>query len=243
MQLAQQEVLSRQIALVTAQSNQAGVLVTADVGFVVLLLLLVIMIVRRDFSDQVRHYIQIVDEQKRELERANRELSELAMRDGLTGLINHRTFHERLADEFTRAERQMSTTSLLMIDVDHFKQYNDSYGHPAGDALLRRLAALLSDSARSCDVVARYGGEEFAILLPVTDTSGALDLAERLRKRVEGENWQSAVITVSIGVAASGYGRYRAADLLCWADRALYQSKANGRNRVTLAAMEELSLA
>jgi len=204
---------------------------------------LVVIIVRRDFSAQVRHYIQIVDEQKFELEQANKELSELAMRDGLTGLINHRTFQERLADEFARTERHFSPLSLLMIDVDHFKAYNDAFGHPAGDALLKRLAELLADSARASDIVARYGGEEFAILLPVTDTAGAVELAERLRIRIETADWQSAGITVSVGVAACGRDRQTPGQLLAHADKALYKSKADGRNRVTIASGENFTLA
>lgn len=243
MQASEQQVLSRQIATVTVQSDESGALVTADVGSVVVFLLLVIIIVRRDFSAQVRHYVQIVDDQKHELERANRELAELAMRDGLTGLINHRTFHERLAAELSRNHGSHCTTSLLMIDVDHFKLYNDSYGHPAGDALLRRLAVILSDCARSSDIVARYGGEEFAILLPLTEASGAMELAERLRKRIESEKRQLSGITVSVGVANSDRNRLSAGELVGQADRALYQSKEGGRNKVTLAAAAQLDAA
>ncbi|MDR3707270.1 MAG: diguanylate cyclase [Capsulimonadaceae bacterium] len=229
-------VLARQMEDVTKRSDETQVLVTADVALVVVVLGLMILIVRHDHSAQVNHYVQIVEEQKRNLEHANRELAELAKRDGLTGLINHRTFHERLATEFVLLARHSEPISLLMIDVDHFKAYNDTFGHQAGDAILARIAQILDDAGRASDVVARYGGEEFAILLPTTGPHGAHELAERLRRRVEADTWQNASVTISIGVSSSTRDATNPTELLAMADRALYRSKALGRNQVTIAS-------
>src|ERR1041384_5249318 len=142
-----------------------------------------------------------------ELAEANSRLAQLAVTDGLTGLYNHRHFHERLALEVERSQRNGLPLSLFMIDVDHFKQYNDAHGHPAGDEVLRQLARILGDGRRANDVVARYGGEEFAIVLVDTAQFAAAKLAERLRERVaehnfpQGESQPGGRLTISIGVA------------------------------------------
>src|SRR5205085_7620259 len=110
------------------------------------------------------------------------KLQALAITDGLTGLKNHRAFQEKLAEEFERSCRQNLPLSLLLLDVDKFKHYNDTYGHPAGDQVLKMVAALLGETVRPADFVARYGGEEFVILLPGMDAEGAVTLAERVRE-------------------------------------------------------------
>jgi diguanylate cyclase (GGDEF)-like protein len=173
-----------------------------------------------------------------ELAAANRRLEQLAITDGLTELHNHRYFHERLASEVERANRTHLPLSLLMIDVDHFKHYNDRNGHPAGDAVLRDVAQILREGRRMNDTVARYGGEEFAVLLPDTPRSSARSLAETLRARVEARDFQHSDLqplgrlTVSVGVACAPDDAASAAELLQAADDALYRAKGAGRNRV-----------
>jgi diguanylate cyclase (GGDEF)-like protein len=176
-----------------------------------------------------------------ELAEANSRLAQLAVTDGLTGLYNHRHFHERLALEVERSQRNGLPLSLFMIDVDHFKQYNDHHGHPAGDEVLRQLARLLGDNRRVNDVVARYGGEEFAIVLVDTAKFAAAKLAERLRERVAehafpaGESQPGGRLTISIGVGTCPDDAIDAENLVRAADAALYAAKHAGRDRVVLA--------
>ncbi|UCF80622.1 MAG: GGDEF domain-containing protein [Acidobacteriota bacterium] len=169
-----------------------------------------------------------------------RRMEELAVTDGLTGLYNHRRFRAALSDEVRRAERTGAALSLLMLDLDHFKRLNDTYGHPAGDSVLRQTAALLRRTVRDIDVAARYGGEEFAVLLIDTDAADALRTAERVRAAVEAETFShertQLDVTVSVGAAthlagSSGPDAALSADaLLRSADRALYAAKEAGRN-------------
>jgi diguanylate cyclase (GGDEF)-like protein len=166
-------------------------------------------------------------------------LQELATVDGLTGVANRRCFDERFLLEWTRAQRQFEPLSLILIDVDYFKQYNDNYGHLIGDQCLKRVAeALKLCVKRSTELVARYGGEEFCILLPDTDVQGALTVAERIRAHIENlamphEASQCAnIVTVSCGVAAmTPTAENESAMLISAADEAVYQAKANGRNQ------------
>lgn len=182
----------------------------------------------------------------RRREAVEAELSVLASTDGLTGLANRRTFDRHLDTEWLRASREGTPVSLLMIDVDRFKTYNDHYGHPAGDECLRKLAILLVQAVhRPNDLVARYGGEEIAVLLPNTDKSGAVRVAERIRTQVEAlalrheGNPPSNVLTISIGSVtrspAQERPRIASSELVSLADKALYEAKLNGRNRVVIA--------
>ncbi len=180
-----------------------------------------------------------------ELAEANRRLEQLAITDGLTGLRNHRYFHERLASEVERSHRSGHPLSLLMIDVDHFKHYNDRNGHPAGDSVLRGVDSILADGRRLNDVVARYGGEEFAILLVDTPRAAACGLAETLRRRVEQQGFDHAAgqpggrLTISVGVATCPDHAGTPAELVQSADTALYRAKNAGRNRVEAASETE----
>ena len=156
-----------------------------------------------------------------------------AITDGLTGLYNHRYLHERLDEELNRARRRKSALSLLFFDCDHFKIYNDTHGHKAGDAALARIARTIETCSRRVDLAARYGGEEFVLVLIETDNAGALTVAERIRSEVEADSMAAGQpLTVSIGIA--GYPENAAAkdELLDKADWAMYVAKGAGRNRV-----------
>jgi len=198
-----------------------------------------------------------IESQQRELRESNARLHLQATRDALTGLRNRRAMMERFDEEVDRARRRCEPFSLVLLDVDSFKSFNDTFGHPSGDAVLREVGHLLEDRARVSDLAARYGGEEFALLLPHTDRQSALLVAERVRATIEGASWPQRAITVSIGVATFAVQEHEAGEqfhpgddqkiegindlteLLGRADAALYASKKAGRNRVTHA--DELS--
>lgn len=173
------------------------------------------------------------------LSNAREILIEKANTDAITGLANHGSFQERLAAEFSRATRYGSKLSLMMIDLDYFKLFNDLNGHPSGDAALRQIARVISEQVRDVDFAARYGGEEFAVILPETSLIQAAILAERVRKAVEDcvfeqANPQSSKLTLSIGVAEFPAHCTDRASLLRAADSALYQAKMQGRNAVVV---------
>ena len=172
----------------------------------------------------------------RRLREGREELQRLSVTDGLTGLTNHRSMMQRLKEETLRAERNKRPFSIIMADVDHFKAFNDTFGHPAGDEVLKRVAALLRESTRTIDCVARYGGEEFAIVLPETEGAGALEVAERMRKRVEAEPFAKRAITLSIGIAEFPHDADKAEAVIAVADAALYAAKRSGRNQVVQAS-------
>ncbi len=171
-------------------------------------------------------------------------LEQLATRDGLTGLANRRCFDDTLQAEWSRAMRQQQPLSLLMVDVDNFKAYNDANGHLGGDECLKRIATAVASEMRANDLVARYGGEEFAVILPSQSLKGAAIVAERIRARVEqlrlpNRFSRDGRITVSIGAAtALASGEAEAFELVAIADAALYRAKHMGRNRISLPTTE-----
>lgn len=165
----------------------------------------------------------------------NAELEKLSVTDGLTGLMNHRALMQRLQEEIVRSRRTSRAFTLLMCDVDHFKSYNDAFGHPAGDEVLKALAGILRETTREVDCAARYGGEEFGIILTETDLPAALEVAERIRKRVEAAEFPSRKITLSLGVAEFPRDAGDASALVAVADEALYIAKNAGRNQVVQA--------
>jgi two-component system, chemotaxis family, response regulator WspR len=177
---------------------------------------------------------------KKQLEEQNKILEQLSSLDGLTGIANRRSFDTVIDREWRLAQRHQNPIALLLVDVDHFKLYNDHYGHQRGDECLRQIAASLRDGAqRPTDLAARYGGEEFAVLLPHTDGPGAAAVAEQLRQRVEAlglQHERSATaghVTISVGAAACQPQVNQGPELLiAAADESLYNAKKAGRNRV-----------
>ena len=177
-------------------------------------------------------------EMKEELEQDNRELKRLALTDGLTGLPNHRSIQGKFRRELKRARRYDNTLSLVMLDIDYFKKINDTYGHPAGDQVLKDLANIFEDMTRDVDSVGRYGGEEFLFVLPETGPKGARRLAERIRRRIESRPFvvpsgKKVDVTISAGISSyqPGDEQVTADELLARADAALYDAKRRGRNR------------
>ncbi len=162
------------------------------------------------------------------------EYQQLSVTDSMTGLLNRRYLDERLVEEMNRARRHRSTISLMMIDVDSFKSYNDSFGHPAGDLALKMVSAALKDTLRADDVAARFGGEEFAILLPRTNGEEAAAIAERIRSRIEHTAFPHRQITISIGIASHSNEFDSPKDWITAADMALYEAKHLGRNNVQI---------
>jgi len=156
-----------------------------------------------------------------------------SLRDGLTGLYNHTCFFRRLAVELTQALAHGTPLALTLVDVDHFKRFNDLHGHQEGDKALRSVSAIIEAQTRDTDTACRYGGEEFGIILPLTTCAEALHLAQRLRIAIENGHRQPRAVTVSIGVAATDVVvRPTVQSFVKAADEALYRAKAEGRNRV-----------
>ncbi len=168
------------------------------------------------------------------LEECNARLEKLAVLDVMTDLPNHRAFQEWLAREVKSARRHKRAFSLILFDVDNFKQYNDRFGHPEGDVLLAQIASLTRDSIRATDLPARYGGEEFAIILPETDKYGAALVAERLRATVAEYAFPHRQVTVSVGIAEFPSDAAEGDELVTCADKAMYHAKSGGKNAVSL---------
>jgi diguanylate cyclase (GGDEF)-like protein len=202
-------------------------------------------LLEKDLDERGRELLRI----NGALERANGELQRLAFKDGLTGLYNHRAFQERLREEIARARRYRKSVSLVLVDLDYFKAYNDRYGYPHGDRLLKSVADALAAQVRSSDVCARYGGEEFGLLLPETGKDGARVKAERLRELVRStafsgvELMPAGRLTLSFGLAEFPTDALTADDLLTRAEHALFVAKRLGRDRVQVYGVDEATTA
>lgn len=192
-----------------------------------------------DLVEALEQALQIEDEASQP---SYWQLEQMAYRDPLTGARNFRFFSGRLPEELQRAKRYRHQLSLVMLDIDHFKKFNDTHGHTTGDAVLKGVAAVLAEEARNTDVVCRYGGEEMAVILPETDREGALRLAERFRRRIadrvftDAEGRGSLNVTISVGVALFEPSITKRSILIERADEALYAAKHGGRNRVEVWA-------
>lgn len=185
--------------------------------------------------DRLRQSRQDLDAVNETLRQQNEELERLSASDSLTGLSNRRILTQRLSEELLRAQRQSHSFTILMLDVDHFKKYNDAYGHPAGDEVLKKVANILRNCTRAGDCTARYGGEEFAVLLSGKGGDTALQLAERIRERVAAEDFVGGKVTISGGIAEFPAHGHTAEAVISSADEALYEAKREGRNRVVSA--------
>ncbi len=185
-----------------------------------------------------------------ELRMKNKQMEDLlhkvnymAITDALTGLYNRRRFHDVLTSEFERSKRYATPFSVVMLDIDHFKKVNDTFGHSIGDGVLREVSSILKGSIREIDTAARFGGEEFMVILPSTDKSNAMIVAERMRvaierHRFEGLDWS---VTVSIGIAGMPDAKADTEDMLIrCADFALYRAKQGGRNRTVSASVADI---
>jgi diguanylate cyclase len=195
----------------------------------------------RAIVGDIKRSSQEIEDLRRTIENVRRE----AHTDSLTGIANRRSFDEHLAAAIREAAEQDTTLGLLMIDIDHFKGFNDNFGHQVGDKVLQLVARILKQSVKGRDTVARYGGEEFAVVLPNTQLAGSAALAEQIRTAVasrrivhKGSGEEFGVITLSVGVATLHKGETRDA-LIGRADRALYAAKTQGRNRVVTEAQIE----
>nr|WP_092070355.1 diguanylate cyclase [Dendrosporobacter quercicolus]NSL48216.1 diguanylate cyclase [Dendrosporobacter quercicolus DSM 1736]SDM09403.1 diguanylate cyclase (GGDEF) domain-containing protein [Dendrosporobacter quercicolus] len=208
-------------------------------------LIIWLLISKRRIEEQLRQTkVQLenkVSARTLELEALNRELQQLSVSDALTGIANRRSFDNYLQLEWAKAVRSGKTLAMIMVDIDFFKAYNDTYGHQSGDACVTKVAAILQSGVRrASDLAARYGGEEFAIILPETNTAGAMLLAENLRLSVEQlalEHHRSVykIVTISLGVAAVAPQLGQPPSMLISrADQALYEAKRQGRNQVKL---------
>jgi len=171
----------------------------------------------------------------------NAQLYELAVTDGMTKLFIHRYFQQKLQGELRRSDRYKHKTSVIMTDIDFFKKFNDTYGHQTGDFVLQEVAQVMRNAVRDIDIVCRYGGEEFTVILPETDSKGALVFAERIREAVEKHEFKDAKgkvyeVRISVGVSTYPDNAKKRSLLIKAADTALYKSKDEGRNRVTSAS-------
>jgi two-component system chemotaxis family response regulator WspR len=183
-------------------------------------------------------------ELQKQLEASNAELLRLSSMDGLTGLANRRRFDEKLLEEIKRGSREKTELSLIMIDIDFFKPFNDTYGHQGGDDCLKKVANALGKIAcRNSDLAARYGGEEFAIVLPLTNESGSLSIGERLRAGIENlkipheASQVESTVTISLGCATLIPDKDTTPEMLIeMADKALYNAKDSGRNKLVAMA-------
>jgi diguanylate cyclase (GGDEF)-like protein len=164
------------------------------------------------------------------------ELVRLSIHDGLTGLFNHSSCFQKIGMELKRYARYGTNVSLMMIDIDNFKEINDRFGHQMGDDVLATLGKIIREEAREPDSCCRYGGEEFVVIMPLTESSEAVILAERLRERIAHSSFDGRSITISIGVASCGENAATSQELVKKADTALYEAKKNGRNRVVVSA-------
>lgn len=192
---------------------------------------------------RIQHVQDELGEKNRQLQEANLALYDKSVRDSLTGLYNHQYIHEAMATEIEQAKRYGNRMTVIMFDLDDFKQVNDGFGHPSGDEVLKDVAGIFSDCVRKSDIIGRYGGEEFTLILPQTDCQHALELGERIRRIIEGYSFLKGAYHAH---ASAGIAEYQAGDdvksLIARADKHLYTAKKMGKNRVVSDYSQQLSL-
>ncbi len=198
----------------------------------------------KDLTGKVDHICLIIYDvtevavNRDQIQKANDQLRHLSRTDGLTNLLNRKTWETELEEEFQRFARHQHTTSMIMFDIDHFKRINDNYGHPAGDEVIRQTAAVLKENIREIDIAGRYGGEEFAVILTGTSATGAFTVAERIRTQMQANtvNYEGNTIeyTISLGIAELRRDMSTKTHWIDSADRGLYQAKESGRNNTII---------
>jgi two-component system chemotaxis family response regulator WspR len=228
--------------LTIAQRQQVDDVITIPVDQVELLMRVESLLRTRQQSLQLSAMLAQEQLLEQQLQADNQMLQKMATQDGLTGIANRRAFDEKLAYEWKLGRRERSSLVLVLCDVDHFKAYNDTYGHVLGDQCLRAIAGVLDTVIRRpADMAARYGGEEFALILPNTDTEGALHIVNRLRRTLQARalpHQSSPIGTVSLSFGLAEVvpsDPFDVSDLVQAADAALYRAKAEGRDRVIVA--------
>ncbi len=233
--------LSEEDVFMHSSNRKKNILVIGSIISIALLGALAILIF---FERKQQRLLEEVSRRDEQLKSTLTELEHLVTTDSLTGLPNRRYFFSRAQTEFIRSNRYERPLSLVMIDVDHFKDVNDKHGHLVGDAALRHIAEIMKSCVRESDMVARYGGEEFVIILPETDPAGSRFIAERVRTEIEAsrmkiDNKSELRMTVSLGIACmSKDNQFSDIDkLLQKADDAMYRSKQSGRNCITIAGV------
>jgi diguanylate cyclase (GGDEF)-like protein len=190
---------------------------------------------------EVGYLTQVFNHMVARLRESRVELERLSVTDPLTGLYNRLRMMEVLDNEVRRSRRLHHPFAVLMADLDLFKKYNDAHGHPAGDAALKRIGAIMREACRDVDFVARYGGEEFLLMMPETEPESAVEVAQRIRKKIENETLAEGSISVSVGVAGFPNNGDAADALIAAADAALYEAKHAGGNRVIVARRQRVS--
>ncbi|MBN1780301.1 diguanylate cyclase [bacterium] len=186
---------------------------------------------------RIKHLYEALEEKILELENTQNRLQELVIRDELSGVYNYRFFQQQLHQEILRSLRFEYPVSLIIMDIDNFKKYNDQFGHPQGDKIIKRFASLIKDNIRKVDILSRYGGDEFALILPNTSRQAAISVADKLRSVVEHAYFPGAKraqkgITLSAGVASYPADAMDAEELLQLSDIALYMAKEKGKNQI-----------
>ena len=217
------------IMIVQALFNLSYLRSSCGSGLIILTVLYMTVKFNRNLEKQVSNFLYFKGKPHYKL------LLKEAITDGLTDLYDHKYLMLKLEEEMERSKRYLRPVSILMVDIDHFKIYNDTYGHTAGDKVLVELAKTFRNLSRKADTVARYGGEEFVIVMPETKKDGALILAHRLRKCVENlkfEKGKGITISIGIGYYDGSNKELTPEDFITLADETLYRAKANGRNRV-----------
>lgn len=200
-----------------------------------------------DMIEELRGKLMDVDRYAQDLKTANQKLTEIAVNDGLTGLYNHKHAMHILKFELERAIRFSHPLSICMIDIDEFKKFNDTYGHPVGDRALKHVATILNDNIRNVDIAARYGGEEFMLIIPETMPTDTAEVGERIRRAIETSKFdvgggKKVSMTVSIGISAYMGLIMTPEELVSSADKNLYKAKRSGKNRVCLWTDEQVNI-